>query len=83
MDYKKITEEAERNCYSCAYFSELKEPRELADDAAIYGYCFKDGTKEYSPNMGKGYPVYLPESGVCKSWKRRKADKLRGEKSAG
>lgn len=24
---------------------------------AAYGYCFKDGDKDYSPGMGKGYPV--------------------------
>jgi len=62
-----------RNCYSCAHFSELKEPRELEGGAAIYGYCFKDGTKEYSPSMGKGYAVYVPEGGVCKAWKKRRA----------
>ena len=60
------------NCYDCEHFSELKEPRKLDGGGEIFGYCFKSGTKPSSPNMGKGFPVYLPE-GSCKSWvKRRK-----------
>lgn len=57
------------NCYACKHFSELKEPRERSDGAVIYGYCFKDGDKDYSPNMGKGFAVFIPE-GKCKQFKR-------------
>ena len=58
----------ERDCYACRHFSELKAPRERADGAVIYGYCFKDGTKNYSSNMGKGYAVFLPGAS-CKDFK--------------
>ena len=42
--------------------------------AFIYGYCFKNGDKDYSPNMGKGYPIFLPLScgGTCKDFRRRR-----------
>ena len=68
-------EKDEKSCYSCDHFSGLKEPRELGEGAAIYGYCFKDGTKDYSPNMGKGYPVYVPGGCACKSWKKRRVER--------
>lgn len=65
--------ECEKSCYSCKYFSELKEPRERSDKAVIYGYCFKSGDKNYSSNMGKGYAVFIPDAG-CREYKRlRKA----------
>lgn len=76
MDQLALYEEEPKaeTCFSCRHFSELKKPREVAEGAAIYGYCFKDGTKDYSPNMGKGYPVYIPE-GKCKDWKKRREDR--------
>ena len=60
-------------CEVCQHYSALVEPREIGGDARIYGYCFKDGTKVYSPNMGMGWPIYLPiDCGTaCKSFRRR------------
>lgn len=44
-----------------------------SDGATIYGYCFKVGDKDYSPGMGKGYPVWIDGAGTsCKSFKCRK-----------
>ena len=60
------------SCYSCRCFAELKEPWELSGDRGkIYGYCFKGGDKDYSPSLGKGFPVYIDE-GICKEFKRKK-----------
>lgn len=63
-------------CNVCKYCAELKAPYERSDGASIYGYCFKNGDKDYSPNMGKGYPIFLPLScgGTCKDFRRRRAD---------
>ena len=64
----------EKSCESCKHFSELKTPRERSDGAVIYGYCFKDGDKNYSTNMGKGFPVFVAGA-VCKSYaKQRKKE---------
>lgn len=63
----------ENRCEVCQHCSALVEPREIGREARIYGYCFKDGTKDYSPNMGKGWPIYLPLDcgAACKSFRRR------------
>lgn len=58
------------SCFLCRHFSELKIPRVLDGGGCIYGYCFKDGTKPYNTNMGKGYPVYIPLAGPCSSFKK-------------
>ena len=64
----------EKSCRTCGFFAELKESFERSDGAVIYGYCFKDGDKDYSPNMGKGYPVFVDGGGgACKQYKRRRA----------
>ena len=63
-----IEKKPERDCYACRHFSELKEPRERADGAVIYGYCFKNGTHDYSLDMGKGYAVFVP-GGCCKEFR--------------
>ena len=64
----------EKSCRTCGFFAELKEPFERSDGAVIYGYCFKDGDKDYSPNMGKGFPVFVDGGGgACKQYKRRRA----------
>ena len=62
-------------CLVCRQCSALVEPREVEGEVYIYGYCFKDGVKSYSPNMGKGYPIYLPLTcgATCKSFKRRRS----------
>lgn len=83
MEFEQTTlfppAEARKGCFTCKYFSELKVPRERSDGAVIYGYCFKDGDKSYSINMGKGYPVFLPLGGgsACKMFKRRSASSQR------
>lgn len=59
-----------RSCEQCRHYSALREPRERSDGAVIYGYCFKDGDKDYSPNMGKGFAVFIKD-GTCKSFKKR------------
>ena len=60
-------------CNLCDHYSALVEPRERSDGAVIYGYCFKSGDKDYSPNMGKGFPVFIDGAGAsCKAFKRRK-----------
>ena len=63
----------ENGCAICDHYSALVEPRERSDGAVIYGYCFKSGDKDYSPNMGKGFPVFIDGAGAsCKAFKRRK-----------
>ena len=61
----------ERECNTCHYYSALKEPRERSDGAVIYGYCFKNGDKDYNTDMGKGCAVFIP-NGSCKQFKKRK-----------
>lgn len=67
----------EKSCYSCRFFAELKKPFERSDGACIYGYCFKNGDKNYSPNMGKGYPVFI-DGGKCDSYKKPKKEQEDG-----
>ncbi len=61
----------ENNCVQCRFFAELKEPFERSDGAVIYGYCFQGGDRDYSPGMGKGYAVFMP-NGRCKTFKAKK-----------
>ncbi len=63
-------------CAKCRFCAELKKPYERSDGSSIYGYCFKSGDKDYSPNMGKGYPIWLPlDCGAsCRKFKRRGTD---------
>lgn len=62
-----------KNCKTCHFFAELKTPFVRSDGAVIYGYCFKNGDKDYSPDMGKGYPVFI-DGGVCKAYKKSKKE---------
>lgn len=61
-------EKSEKCCYNCRFFAKLEKPYERSDGAVIYGYCFVQGDKDYSPNMGKGYPVFI-DGGVCEKHK--------------
>lgn len=61
----------EKSCDTCGYYSALKDPRERSDGAIIYGYCFKAGDHNHSPNMGKGYAVFI-DGGSCKQFKKRR-----------
>ena len=65
-------------CKRCRYCSELLKPRERSDGAVIYGYCFQDGDKDYSPSMGKGNAIFLPlDSGaICKGFKKVKEEAI-------
>lgn len=60
----------EKCCNNCRFYAELKQPYKRSDGAEIFGYCFKSGDKNYSPNMGKGYPIFLDGAYViCKNYK--------------
>lgn len=61
----------DNSCFRCRFFAELKEPFVRSDEAVIYGYCFREGDKDYSPGMGKGYAVFMPD-GRCKTFKAKK-----------
>lgn len=63
-------------CETCKYCAALIRPYCRSDGAQIYGYCFKSGDKDYSQNMGKGYPIFLPLDAwaACKSFKRRREE---------
>lgn len=61
---------SEQSCEQCRHYSALRDPRERSDGAVIYGYCFKNGDKDYSPDMGKGYAVFI-QGGTCKSFKNK------------
>ncbi len=63
-------QEPKTGCWSCKFFAELKVPFERSDGAIIHGYCFKDGDKNYSLAMGKGYAVFVPD-GTCKKFKHK------------
>lgn len=62
-------------CGTCKHFRAIERPFEREDGVTIYGYCFKDARNDYSPNMGKGYPVFLPPScgGACKNYSKERA----------
>ena len=58
-------------CGNCTYFSALKDPRQRSDGAIIHGYCFREGDTNYSPDMGKGFAVFIsPDKGSCKKFKK-------------
>lgn len=63
----------EQRCEICRFCAELVSPYTRSDGATIYGYCFKNGDRDYSPNMGKGYPIFIPLDcgATCKSFKKR------------
>ncbi|MBQ3702494.1 MAG: hypothetical protein II885_07030 [Oscillospiraceae bacterium] len=63
---------AVQSCGTCQHFRKFERPFDREDGAVIFGYCFKDARTNYSPNMGKGYPVFLPPEagGSCKSYKK-------------
>lgn len=69
----------EKRCENCRYCAVLMKPYERADGSIIYGYCFGDGDKDYSPNMGKGRPIWLPldcGGGMCDKYKRMRKETL-------
>ena len=63
-------------CSTCRHFRKFERPFQREDGAVIYGYCFKDAKSNYSPNMGKGYPVFLPPdaAGACTDYKKDRSD---------
>lgn len=66
-----------KSCYNCRFFAKLEKPYERSDGAAIYGYCFEKGDKDYSPNMGKGLAVFI-DGGCCDKHKGPKKEKEDG-----
>lgn len=63
----------EKGCKTCKVYAEFKEPFQREDGAVIYGYCFKGAKNDYSPNMGKGYPVFIDGGGAaCQDYIRKK-----------
>lgn len=64
-----------KSCNNCRFYAELKIPYQRSDEVRIFGYCFGEGDKDYSPNMGKGFPVFIDGGGAaCKSHKRKKSN---------
>lgn len=59
-----------RCCVTCKFYHALGEPFARSDGATVYGYCFRDGDKDYSVHMGKGFAVFVPE-GCCKRYIRK------------
>ena len=60
------------SCKNCLNYSALQMPRPVDANNYIYGYCYRDNA-----NMGKGYPIYIPE-GSCNSPKLCKEAKPEG-----
>ncbi len=60
-------------CKNCRLCAELISPYERSDGACVYGYCFSGGDKNYSPNMGKGLPIFVPLDcgAACKDFRKR------------
>ncbi len=76
MDQVAMWEEGQKPpkcCVKCSFCAALAEPYEREDGSHIYGYCFMSGSKNSSPNMGKGFPIFLPlDCGAsCESFKRK------------
>lgn len=64
------------SCETCRSYAALREPFVRGDEAVIYGYCFCYGDKDHNWNMGKGYPVFIPDDAdvPCERWKKRKKE---------
>lgn len=60
-------------CKNCRFCAEFVKPYTRADGACIYGYCFSSCDKNYSPNMGKGFPIFVPLDcgAACKDFRKR------------
>lgn len=59
-------------CATCLFCTALARPYERSDGAVIYGYCFKDGDTDWSADMGKGHPLFLPLrcGSACRKYKK-------------
>lgn len=58
-------------CARCQLFAELKKPFHLEmpgypDGVTVYGFCAKDA----GPSVVSFYPVYIPDGGICKHFKK-------------
>ena len=58
-------------CGQCKNYGVLHKPWEVKEGICVYGFCFKDFREGY----GSAYPVYVPDGGVCRSFKQKKAEK--------
>ena len=53
-------------CAQCEHYAVLHKPK-----GNVFGFCFKD----FREGHGSAYPVYLPDSGACKSFLKAKENR--------
>ena len=53
-------------CGQCKHYGALHEARKLEGGSILHGFCFKD----FKDGHRSAYPVYLPDGGVCKQFKK-------------
>ena len=68
--------QSDTRCSKCAHYAELKSPFHYEKNGypigvTVYGFCGKQAIKMFS-----FYPVYLPDGGICKEFKKRKVVKM-------
>lgn len=59
-------------CGQCKKYGALHKPWKIADAIYVHGFCFKDVHASY----GSAYPVYLPNSGTCHAFEKRKKKRV-------
>ena len=64
-------------CKECKHFAEFKEPFRYdapgyQEGVAVYGVCYKNCKNHIS------YPVYIPNTGTCRSFKKKPGVKTTG-----
>lgn len=62
---------SETRCGQCKHFAQLAVPFHYSKDGypdgiTVHGFCAKDVQRSFN-----FYPVYLPDSGVCKAFKKK------------
>ena len=67
----------ETRCEKCKYFAALVEPYHYKKDGypdgvTVYGFCAKDAERRFI-----FYPVYLPDGGACREFKRRTKEEVK------
>ena len=68
--FDEADREEPSRCSQCGFFVELKAPfhyekEGYPEGVTVYGFCSKDVTRNFY-----FYPVYLPDGGICKSFKK-------------
>lgn len=64
---------ADTRCGQCQLYAPLAAPFHYAksgypEGVTVYGFCAKDASSRFT-----FYPVYLPDGGQCKAFKKAKA----------